>query len=674
MTKKLFLLFFILTARLFLFAQSGDPVVVKINNEPVLKSELSSAFQKSNKNKPIDGKESIDEFVQSFINLKLNVAEAKAQQLDASDEYKRQYSSYKLQIANSYLRDTTILNTFVNKYYKRMQEDLDINHAWVAFDKKDMLPADTLSFYQRALSLRAELMKNNFKGTGFTDNANSPSMVMDITSLNGHLGWIASLKLPPQIEEVAYELPLNEISMPIRTSKGYHLIQIIGRRPAAGGVYVDQVMFSFPQVPPSQHLIDSVGSVARSVYEHVKSDADFQILCGQYAKAHDTGDKGCAFGIVNLNTTIAPTFINAALSLKNEGDISPLIMTDYGFHILQLKQKFPIPPLSTIKESLIKVITKANRRKWYEKELIRQMAAKYNLSVKTEVVDKLFSKANNVSVLDLAFAGRITDKDKDNVLFSIDGKKNYTVGDFARYLKNTLEGEKNDPDKLPDIYSAENISYNIQSDKLRDIFATYIYNSLYLYAESVLENSNPEFAQIMNEYADGLLFFEVMNRNVWNKAQTDNAGLEAYFNKHKAAYKWETPRYKGVVLHCANEAVQKEAEAIAGKYKNADDIIGAIRESLNKNTTTVIVEKGTWVKGENRYVDNKVFEGQEVAGRNNFPFFVVVGRFISSPEDYNDVRGEVEAGYQEQLEAQWMANLRKKYKVDINKSVLKSIE
>ena len=119
----------------------------------------------------------------------------------------------------------------------------------------------------------------------------------------------------------------------------------------------------------------------------------------------------------------------------------------------------------------------------------------------------------------------------------------------------------------------------------------------------------------------------------------------------------------------------KKAEDIYNKYKNLNEALEAIRTTLNKSETTVLIEPGIWEKGENTIVDNKVFDGKnEVSKKRNFPYTAVVGQFVSAPEDYRDVKSAVEADYQNELDAQWTANLRKKYKVGINKSVIKSIK
>ena len=192
--------------------------------------------------------------------------------------------------------------------------------------------------------------------------------------------------------------------------------------------------------------------------------------------------------------------------------------------------------------------------------------------------------------------------------------------------------------------------------------------------DSLLESKYPDFGNLMREYYEGLLFFEVSTREVWNKVAADEAGLEKFFKKNRKKYKFETPRFRGAVVQAnSQENLDRIKEILAGQ--SFENYKSAIEENLPKDSVrTVRVEVGIFAVGDNAWVDSMVF-GQGDGGRLRHGFVVVdtVGEVIEAPETYKDVKGLVTADYQKHLEDKWVKSLRKKYKVKVDKNVLKTV-
>lgn len=192
--------------------------------------------------------------------------------------------------------------------------------------------------------------------------------------------------------------------------------------------------------------------------------------------------------------------------------------------------------------------------------------------------------------------------------------------------------------------------------------------------DSLLESKYPEFGNLMREYYEGLLFFEVSTREVWNKVSADEEALAKYFKKNKKKYKFETPRFRGAVIQ-ANSQENLETVKNILDGQSFDDYKSAIEANLPKDSVrTVRVEVGIFAIGDNAWVDKMVF-GQGDGGklRRGFVTVETVGTVIEGPETYKDVKGLVTADYQKYLEEKWVKSLRKKYKVKIDKGVLKTV-
>lgn len=192
--------------------------------------------------------------------------------------------------------------------------------------------------------------------------------------------------------------------------------------------------------------------------------------------------------------------------------------------------------------------------------------------------------------------------------------------------------------------------------------------------DSLLEGKYPEFGNLMREYYDGLLFFEVSARVVWNNAQNDTVGLEKFFKKNKKKYKFDTPRFRGALIQAnSQENLDAIKSLVEGKaldeYRSAIDA-GFPADSLRN----VRVELGVFAVGDNAWVDKLAFsQGEGGKLRGGLPFVGIVGGIIEKPESYTDVKGLVSNDYQKFLEEKWVKSLRKKYKVKVDKEVLKSV-
>jgi peptidyl-prolyl cis-trans isomerase SurA len=233
-------------------------------------------------------------------------------------------------------------------------------------------------------------------------------------------------------------------------------------------------------------------------------------------------------------------------------------------------------------------------------------------------------------------------------LFTLNGT-GYPVQDFISWAK-TQQGN---PEKL-----------------LKD----YTNNSIIRYEDSQLEHKYPEFGHLMQEYRDGILLFDISNRRVWDKASKDDKGLDAFYNENKASYKWDSPRFKGVIVHCKDKKTAKAVKKLA--KKNAEeDWAAVIRKTLNNDTVSVVkVEKGLFIKGDNKYVDQFKFKSAKAEPNKDYPVIIVLGKMLKDgPESYKDVRGPVTADYQNYLESDWIKELRGKYKVEINQQILKTV-
>lgn len=523
-----FCLFLICSYTINSFSQEADPIIFKIDDTPYYKSEIIY-----NLNKDSEQKSNIptSDFLNSFINLKLNVTEAKRLGLDNTADFRRQYSSNRIQLANRYDKDTIFREEYIKKIYDRTLENIDINHVMLAFNQTNLFPTDTLKLYNQALILRNKLLKEGFKNTEYIDNSENPGIVQNWETINGHLGWIEPFMLSPSVEDAAYSLPIGEISMPIRSPKGYHLIQVLGKRKTQDVRSVEQVLFNFPQIPANSEQIDSVRLIAQKAYNEVAANKNFNSLCEEYSNAFETGDKKCDFGIVELNSPLPPSFINAVYDLKQVGDISKPVMTDFGFHIIRIKNSYPLHDYAALRTPILNRIKGTDRRFtlfFHERE---RRAKKFNYKLNEQAYESLTAIANTISPEDSLFINKV--QNRRTVLFTINGEKEYTIEDLLDYIKmqNTLLNNQ-DEFSVTQVHQVK--LFNLSTDILKEKLEEYAGLMILEYADATLEERYSDFKFLMTGFADGILSFDIMQSQVWDKI--NDKELEAYFDKNKSKY------------------------------------------------------------------------------------------------------------------------------------------
>ena len=192
------------------------------------------------------------------------------------------------------------------------------------------------------------------------------------------------------------------------------------------------------------------------------------------------------------------------------------------------------------------------------------------------------------------------------------------------------------------------------------------------YADAHLEEKYADLRNLVREYHDGILLFDVSLREVWDKANKDTEGLATFFKANKKNYTWDEPRFKGYMIYAKDEVSAKAAKQIV-KTANPDSVMSYIDQRINVDSVTYVrIEKGLWTKGKNAAVDKYGFKNKETdyTPAEEFPIVVPVGKVIKAPQEYTDVRGQVTTDYQDHLEKLWVATLREKYPVVVNEDVL----
>ncbi len=627
------------------FAQSSDPVLMTINHKPVLKSEFEYIYNKNNSNNSLD-KKTLDEYVDLFINFKLKVEEAKSQGIDTTKAFTTELAGYRSQLTKPYLTDTKVDDALLKEAYERSKEDLDVSHILIRIPQ-NATPGDTLKAFNEINAIWKRVQKEDFAKV-----AKEVSQDQSAEQNSGHIGWISAFRTVYPFETMAYNTTVGTISKPVRTAFGYHILKVHARRTSLGEILVSHIMIFTSKGDDAQNK--RAKATIDSIYQRIQAGDDF----GKLAKEHSM-DKGSSVKDGELpwfgTGRMVPEFETAAFALKNVGDVSQPIQSAYGWHIIKLKDRKGLAAYDDLKADLERKVKRDERANKGQHAFLMKARTENNYMENTASIQEFYKVLGKRKLSDSTF---IVDAAKlDKPLFTFAGK-NYTQADFAKYLKKNNATEKSIPSEVID-------------EKL-DAFAD---SELLAYEDSQLEKKYDDFRFLMQEYHDGILLFEVSNREVWEKASKDTKGLAKYFSEHKADYTWEKPHFKGHIILCKDKETFDAAKSIVRK-SDTDSIDKYLRTRLNDSIQHVKVEKGIFVQGENKVVDSEIFKTKvKYEPATDYPFYFVSGKLLKNkPEDYTDVRGLVTADYQEFLEREWIKALRAKYPVNVDQNVLKTVK
>lgn len=629
-----------------MFAQGSDAVLMNINGKPVMKSEFEYIYNKNNSNNSLD-KKTLDEYVDLFVNFKLKVEEASAQGLDTTKSFLDELSGYRSQLTKPYLTDSKVDEDLIKEAYDRLKEDIEVSHILIRVPVSAS-PADTLAAYKKILTLRKRLEKEDFNKV-----ASEMSEDQSAKENGGKIGWITGFRTVYPFESMAYNTTVGTISQPVRSAFGYHLIKVLNRRKSLGEIQVAHIM-KFTNKDNDSLNIKAKLSID-SIYEKLKAGADF----GELAQK-ESEDRGSAakkgelpwFGIGRM----VPEFENVAFQLKNQGELSAPVQSAYGWHIIKLLDRKGIPSFESKKTEIERMIKRDERANQGQSEFVDGLKKEYQLTVIQKELDKFTAILDGKTLVDSTFKAGLQAMGKDVLMKFAD--KTYTNSDFASYL-----GKEQ--------HATKSTAQEIITEKLTDFES----KELLKFEDSQLEKKHEDFRLLMQEYHDGILLFDVSNKEVWDKASKDTEGLASYFEDHKDDYHWDKAHYKGRVIYCKDSKTFKKAKNIVKKAPN-DSIDKFLRTQLNDSVQHLKIDKGLFVIGDNKYVDKYGF-GENITLPNDtvYPFVFVTGTNLKNiPEDYTDVRGLVTADYQEYLEKEWIKALRNKYPVTISKEVLSTVK
>ena len=620
----------------------------------VAKEDFLRVYKKNSMNKAPDMSDTaLRTYLDLYALFKMKVAEAEKQHLDTVDKIQKDLDSYRKQLAKNYLTDEAVTAKLIKEAYDRGKEDVHVKHILIACPPG----ADTNIAYKKVDSIYHQILSNKAK---FEDMAKLYSEDKGTKESGGDVGFFTSLQTIYALENASYNTPVGKMSAPFRTQFGYHIIKVVEKRADRGQVKVAQILFRAPK-SQGEAGMEAAKKRADSAIAELKKGASFYVMAKTISEDKFTSaDSGIMkpFGVGKMVTP----FEDAAFGLKKAGDVSEPVRTEFGYHIIKLISKTPYQPFDSLQNMLKHKVENDSRaqmaREIFFNKIKEKNGFKENKANLDAIVDAIMKSTVDTGKAKGTFKAEEFNQ-MNKPVFTMAGK-NYLQSDFVKFLENLTHGRLNGP----------------KNTVIRDAYGLYLNNVVTDFQEHKLVEENPDFKNLMEEYRDGIMLFELMDRNVWSKATKDSAGLKAFYESHKNKYMWEAG-FEGSVYVFKTKAAYDTAQQLMAKPGFTDeDLVKALNNQTTPDRVTVQRGRYEFSRFRDASRDELVASKKKVTALPNGTYKMVLAREIFTtpmPKTLDEARGYVVAEYQDALEKEWNAKMKQTYPLKVNDKVFASM-
>lgn len=608
------------------------------------------AFQKNNVQPTANKSRAINDYLDLYIKSRLKIREAYERGYDTLPQIKMEVANLRAQITDNYMNDQEMTTRLLNEAFQRSQKDIHTGHIFISFKNANGV-VDTAV----AQTKRDAILKQLQKGEDFLMVAQQNSDDPAAKNNKGDLGFITVFTLPYEFENVIYATAPGKYSAPVASRIGYHIFKTLGERKAGGKIKAQQILLA---IPPGADENDKkkISKLADSLYKRILAGGNFNQLATTFSNDYISAANNGIMPEISVGQYDA-VFDNVLWSLPKDGAVSKPFVTSHGWHILK-------------RISVSRIISDPNNKK-NQQELQQRITADSRWKASDNFIyDRVIAKAGHQrKMYNEADLWATTDSLIDNkpmganpfipntVLFTI-GDSVYTARGWADYARTNR-------------YKQDGTGGIKSYSELRE---EYIKFALKNYYRDHLEDFNTEFRDQMTEFKDGNLFFEIMQQEIWNKAQSDSAGLAGLYNRNKKNYTWKQSA-DAVIFFCSDKDMAKKA------FDQLKKTPGDWRIITEQYAEKVIADSSRYewsqIPNLNKTIPKAGTITTPLVNKNdNTASFAYIIKSYPQPmqRSFSEAKGLVINDYQALLEDQWTAELKKKYPIVIDQKVLSSIK
>ncbi|WP_291786847.1 peptidylprolyl isomerase [Cecembia sp.] len=637
--------------------EASDPEMsvplLTIGNENIFADEFLHLLTKNRQFQDKEDKlnpEEFDENLELFINYKLKVKEAENLGLDTLEEFRREFEVFKEDLIQPYLIKNSLQQGELIKAYNRMKEVVKASHILLQFPN-NASREDTVAVFRMAQKLKEEAEA----GADFNQLALEHSEDPSAKDNKGSLGYFTALQMVHQFEDAAFGLDVGDISDPILTNFGYHIIKLEDRKPNPGEIKVSHILVrTQPGDPVSEErALRKVGDIYTELQ---KPESLWEEVCKMYSEDLGSKNSGGALPWIGLGSVI-PEFERVAFSISEVGEISPPVKTPYGYHIIRLDEQRPIPSYEEMEASIKSRILRDSRSSLIQSQVTAIQKSRYGFQENGTALLKVQKLLDETNSLEKFKEDVMSNTIQEDVLFMVEDQ-DITVKDLLVFMENEKNkvsiGSRNSVANSLDRF----IEYTLNTAEERDLLA-----------------NNKEYSLLLREYRDGILLFSLMNEQVWQRALMDSIGQVNFYEENKNQYLWNE-RVEALIVTLGKETYAESVRRFLTNKKYKKDLADRLENTfLLDNSLMFTMDEGLYEWEDHPVLSkveiNKDFHEIKINGKSSF---ILIGeRVPPQAKKFEETRGKVIQDYQQFLDKILIQKLKANYIIRIDEDEKKKI-
>ena len=617
--------------------QSINPeVLITINDEDITVDEFLQVYNKNINLVQDDRQKDIDGYLELYLNYKLKLAEARALKYEQKQSYKQEYEGYRKQLQQKYLTDKNVTEELIKEAYDRTIEEVQAQHILV----RTSTVQDTLAALEKLKVLRNRFLNEDFDLLQKELHDGKNIFVED-------LGYFSAFKMVYDFENAAFSTSIGDVSQPFKTQFGYHIVKVLNKRRSRGQAKAAHIMIAHNSTDSLQTPKQRINELHRLLLQ----GESFENLAMQFSDDKSSAVNGGNLKPFSSGEINSEIFVDTAFSLE-DGAISSPIRTKFGWHIIKLISTIPVKDFEDIKFELEQKIKRDSRSSLIKKKMIELLKKQYQVDAPNRgEISSLFVKVDGQN--DWLLNDGVEPKGQ----FVKIQNRVLTYDHFLEFLNKNLKASNSNTASSESVLS----SYN-----------TFLGEQLIQYKKDQLPLENLEYTQILKEYEEGLLLFDIMQDKIWNGAKNDSIGLLEHYENNKT--KFVTPaKITGTIARSKKKSALKKTIKMWADGRTNDDITTV----LNAKRQQLILSTGSFEIND-PLLPKKVKFSEGIS--SFFPIndsYVVLNISAQVPEklqSFEASKGAVISSYQTELEKRWIETLRAKFDISINKNALDTLK
>jgi peptidyl-prolyl cis-trans isomerase SurA len=634
------------------FAQEvKKEVLFTIDGKPYYTDEFVRVYNKNLDLVKDDSQKDLDNYLDLYVGYKLKVNKAEKLGLDQGKQYQGELRTYRNQLSKNYVTDVKVTKELIEEAYQRSQKEIKASHILFLVDE-NAAPADTLKAYNKAMDVR----KKALAGEDFASLAAQYSEDPSAKDNKGDLGYFSVFRMVYPFETAAYNTPKGEVSKPVRSRFGYHIVKVNDVRPNRGDVTVAHIMIMKPKSNSPEDIAKAKTTIDE-IYQKLKQGEDFSNLAKQFSQDNSSAAMGGKLQRFSSGELSSEEFENEAFALQNPGDYSRPFQSQFGWHIVKLIEKHPVKKFEEVQTDYENRIARDDRSRLITTSMNEKLRKKYTVKKDNKAYTAAV-KALNDDIYVKAWVIPANTEPYNVTILTINNDRQVTAKEFLEYIN---------------IQQKTGFTAKPVSKQADILFTQFTDDQLTKYHNDNLEREYPEFGMVMQEYRDGLLLYDLMEKEIWEKAKIDTVGLENFYRKNIGNYQWKD-RIDAEIYSSTDEDIIKKTRKYLRKGENAEFIKNKLNtpEKINvmeksgvfETESNVLPKQAGWKKG----VTDIIKEG-------DYYFVVKVNSTLpKGPKTLNEAKGRVINDYQQYLESTWVNDLKKEFTVQVNRDVFNKVK